>query len=580
MEKNWRNLPSINQKFIDKFPEVNNIVLQLLSNRGLTAQDDIDDFLYPNYDDHIYDPFLFKQMAVAVERLFKAIRHREKLMVYGDYDADGVCSTVILYSALKGLGLDVDVYIPFRESEGYGLNKEVAQRIIDQKFNLVFTVDCGVANAAEIKTLKDAGIETIVLDHHQEPMARPEALAIINPALDDSGYPFSGLAGAGVVFKFVQAILIKQEAENSPIKLPAGFDKWLLDIVAIATVGDLVPLVKENRVFVKYGLMVLEKTKRPGLRKIIEAINNHRILDTQFIGWRLVPRLNAAGRIDHASSSFNLLIAQKEEDIDKLVSALEESNKKRQQITEKILNEAILQIGEPADEKKILWAVGENWPAGVVGLVAGRLTDMFYRPALVISKESNNDSKSIKYVGSGRSIDEFNITDALKQCEKFLLRFGGHSQACGFTVIGEENFKQFQEKLNQIAAAGLANVDLKPILEIEAEVKLIDINWGLWEDMEKFEPFGEGNLKPRLVSYNLKIEQIQAVGNEGKHMRVMVTQDDNPNLHKLIGFSFGEWCAKLNIGDKIDIVFELDLNEWNGNRELQLKIIDLKMSRL
>lgn len=574
MEKQWHSTAVVPQEINDKFPEINTIVLQLLYNRGLTAQEDIDAFLNPNYDVHVGDPFLFKDMDRAVSRLFEAIEKREKVMVYGDYDADGVCSTVILYSALKSLGLEVDIYIPFRHTEGYGLNTKVAQWTVDQKFNLVFTVDCGVSNIDEIALLMDNGVDVVILDHHQEPLARPNAVAIINPALEDSGYSFKRLCGAGVVFKFVQAVILKQEESNSPIKLPPGFDKWMLDLVAIATIGDICPLLGENRVLVKYGLVVLEKMRRPGLKKLVELINGTYVqkIDSQFIGWRVVPRLNAAGRINHASTSFELLIEENVDKAIKLAEELEENNKHRQQITEKALKESISQIGEVTDDVKVLFAVNENWQSGIVGLVSGRLKDLYGRPALAFTKEGD------KYVASGRSVKEFDITAALKKCEDVLVRFGGHAQACGLTVIGDENLEQFKIRLSAIAEEELKDWKPRPTLDIEAEVKLVDINWELWGEMEKFEPFGEGNPKPRFASYNLKIEQIQAIGTDGKHLRAMVTQDENPSLHKLIGFSFGEWCARLNVGDKIDIVFEFDINEWNGNRELQLKIIDMRLS--
>ena len=574
MEKKWQVKPIVDQKIIEQFPEVNSVVLQLLANREIVTQQAMDDFLAPNYDRDVLDPFLFKQMDLAVKRIFTAIHNREKVLVYGDYDADGVCSSSIIFLALKGLGLEVEVYIPFRETEGYGMNKNVVKTIIAQNFSLVVTVDCGISNHEEIAELKAAGIDTVVTDHHQDPLVRPEAVAIINSSLADSGYPFNSLCGAGVAFKLVQALMIYQEKDNSPIKLPIGFDKWLLDLVAIATVGDIVPLLGENRVLVKYGLVVLEKTKRLGIKTLIDQIvtNYDQKIDTQFIGWRLVPRLNATGRLHHASVSFDLLTNDDPLVIAKLATNLDESNKKRQQMTEKALKESLEQLGEVSDDQKILWVVSENWQHGIIGLVAGRLTDRFHRPALAFTKDGD------KYVASGRSVEEFNITSALKECQEFLTRFGGHSQACGLTIIGEENLLKFKEKISAIASEKLAGIELKSAIEIEVEVKLSEINWELWDSLEKFEPFGEANPKPLFLAKAIRIEKVQTVGNDGKHLKVVASQDDLPNFHKLIGFSFGDWCAKLNIGDKIDLVFDLDVNEWNGNRELQLKIIDLKLS--
>ncbi|MEI6288456.1 MAG: single-stranded-DNA-specific exonuclease RecJ [bacterium] len=577
-EKKWQISPKIDQELLEKFPEINSLILQLLNNRNIKTQKDIDAFLNPNYDEQVADPYLFKDMTKAVERLMMAIHNHEKVMIYGDYDADGVCSTVILYQTLKALGLDLDIYIPFRESEGYGLNTKIVQQIINQGFKLIITVDCGVSNKKEIDIFNESEVDVIILDHHDEPLELPSALAIINPSLKNSGYPPNRLCGAGVVFKFVQAIIIHQEKEDSPIKLPFGFEKWLLDLVAIATIGDIVPLINENRILVKYGLTVLAKTKNLGLIKLMEVVNNqYGQLDSEYVGWRLVPRLNAAGRVNHANVSFNLLVSSTEEEAEKWAKTLDDNNKQRQQLTEKMLSDALSQIGEPTDEQKILIAIGDSWPAGVVGLVAGKMCDRFARPALIFGR-STTDEGEIKYTGSGRSIAGFDVTQALKDCHEYILRFGGHPQACGLTIMGDENFEKFKTKISALASERLINIDLSKVLAIDAEIKLKDISWEAINELQKFEPYGEGNREPLFSAYNLNIEQIQTVGNDGKHLKVLVSQDSVPEFHKLIGFSFGEWCAKLNIGDKIDIVFELGINEWNGNREIQLKIEDLKIS--
>jgi single-stranded-DNA-specific exonuclease len=574
--KNWQIKNKIPAEISDSFPKVNNVILQLFYNRGLTDKKQIDDFLNPDFEKQLFDPFLFKDMEQALKRLFIAVEKRERVLVYGDYDADGVCSTGILYAALKGLGLEVETYIPFRETEGYGLNTKIVQQIIDQKFSLVFTVDCGVSNVAEITLLRDAGIDVIVLDHHDEPLELPPAYALINPNIKSSGYPVSPLCGAGVVFKFLQAIIIWQDKVDSSIKLPPGFEKWLLDLVAIATVGDIVPLIGENRVLVKFGLVVLSKTKNLGLKSLMATINNRSNgLDTEYVGWRLVPRLNAAGRINHASAAFYLLSAKTEEEAGKFADILEENNRIRQQMTDKIMLAAEEQLGEVTEDSKALIAVGDSWPAGVVGLVAGRLADKYHRPVLVFSRDRE------KFVASGRSIEEFDITAALKECHDLLARYGGHPQACGLTILGEENFNKFKEKFLGLAEKKLVSQDLRPVVEIEAEIKLSQISWDLIKEIKKFEPFGEGNPQPLFLAKGLNIEQIQTVGADGKHLKVLVSQDnDLKNIHKLIGFSFGDWCVRLKAGDKIDIIFELGVNEWNGNKELQLKIVDLKLSNV
>ncbi len=570
----WQLRPTLDPELPSRFPELNSVILQLLFNRGLVTQEAIDNFLNPGFEEHLFDPYLFKDMEKALVRLFEVINTGGKIMIYGDYDADGVCSTTVLYEAVTGLGANVEIYIPFRDTEGYGLNQKVTQQIIDQKFDLVITVDCGVANVTEVKMFQDSGIDVIILDHHEEPLVLPQPLALINPNVKSCGYPESRLCGAGVAFKFVQAIIKWQEKHDLAVKLPLGFEKWLLDLVAVATVGDIVPLLKENRVLVKYGLVVLEKTKNLGLAKLIELVSQRPgKIDSEYIGWRLVPRINAAGRVNHASAAFYLLTAKTEEEAEKWVGMLDENNKHRQKLTERILIEAEAQVALIGTEAKAIIIDGEDWPTGVLGLAAGRLSDKYHRPALVFSREGD------KYVASGRSIEEFDITATLKQCNDLLERYGGHPQACGLTIIGAEKFAQFKEKFLKLAAEKLTGVELVKSLAVEAEIKLNQVNWQLFDELEKFEPFGEANEKPLFLIKNLRVETVGTVGADGKHLRMMVSQDEDlNNLHKLIGFSFGQWCAQLKAGDQVDIVFELGVNEWNGNRELQLKIVDLKLS--
>lgn len=573
MRKKWQVSTALIDDLLVDFSIDNKIIVQLLYNRGFKDKSAAHDFLNPDYDSQINDPFLFADMDKTTSKILSAIKAQEKIMIYGDYDADGVCATGVLYSALKKLGADVSIRIPFREGEGYGLNMTAAQEIINEGYKLVITVDCGISNKEEIAFFKAHQVEVIVTDHHQTPPALPtDAYAIINPSLESSAYPFKKLCGAGVAFKVVQALIKKQDEFDLAYKIPAGFDKWLLDLVAIATVGDIMPLLGENRLFVKYGLIVLNKTRRQGVMKIIEKVNHYSgQLDTQYIGWRLVPRLNAAGRINHASLAFNLLMAESETEADQLVKKLEEENNKRQVITASILKEAEIAIGEVTD-KRLLVAIGSAWHPGVVGLVAGKISDKYNLPTIIIAQ--NED----KYIGSGRSVAGFDITHALSQCQEYLAKFGGHPQACGFTIVGENNLKSFVEKITVIAQEILIDLDLRQVLKIDSEISLADINWDFYHQLEKFEPFGEANPNPLFLIKNLIIEQIQTVGSDGQHLRAMVSQVDHPVIHKIIGFSFGDWCAQLKVGDKINAVFEIGVNDWNNNRELQLKIIDLERS--
>lgn len=567
-EMNWQVAPVVPKDFSDKFPEINPIVLQLLFNRGINTQTAIDEFLNPDYSVDIHDPFLFRDMAKAVKRILEAIQNKEKIVVYGDYDADGVTSSAVMVETLTKLGADVEVYIPYRETEGYGLNDEAALELAKQGVSLIVTVDCGISNVKEINLLNQNNIDVIVTDHHHEPPQLPNAFAIINPNVEAETYPFRSLAGVGVAFKVAQGLVLKhKEYKVEPI--PEGWEKWLLDLVAIGTVADMQILLGENRTLVSYGLVVMRKNNRLGLSELLKSTSaDIATADEQIIGWQISPRLNAAGRLNHASSAYQLLITKDQAEAAKLTEELNQTNQERQRLTEKVKTEAREALGEFNGEK-ILIAVGTDWPTGVVGLVAGRITDQYNRPALVISHYNG------EIIGSGRSIKEFNIIEALDDCREYLVRYGGHAQACGFTVKDEANLELFIKKINELAAKTLAGKDIAKSLFVDAAVELEGVDWHLFSQLEKFSPHGVGNYKPRFVAHDLNIKETQSIGKDGRHLRLMV-QHKTQVIRKTIGFTFGPWHDKLKPGDKVDIVFEVDVNQWNGNRELQLKIIDLK----
>ncbi|OGY57419.1 MAG: single-stranded-DNA-specific exonuclease RecJ [Candidatus Buchananbacteria bacterium RIFCSPLOWO2_02_FULL_46_11b] len=566
--KRWVIAPAVKPEFANQFPEINPLILRLLYNRGIDSQKKVDEFLLPDYGENLYDPFLLKDMEKAVKRIFQAVEKKEKILVYGDYDADGVTSSAILVEAITALGAPVEVYIPYRETEGYGLNQEAAGELIKQKIQLLITVDCGISNVAEVETLNQGGVDVIITDHHHPPEVLPKPFATINPHLE-AEYPFHGLAGCGVAYKLVQALVLRQ-ADYKVNQLETGFEKWLLDLVAIGTIADMQPVLSENRVLVKYGLIVLQKTKRLGLLKLIELMSSNLTeIDERVVGWQIAPRLNAAGRLNHASSAYQLLITEDLGEAQKLADELNQTNRDRQQLTDKINTEAKVVLGEVKDQK-ILVVIGEGWPTGLVGLVAGRLTDEYHRPSLVISRYNG------EIIGSGRSIEAFNIIEALEQCRPNLSRFGGHAQACGFTVKDEKNLAEFKDKIIELAQNQLTEQDIVPVINIDLQVSLEDIDWPLVEELEKFKPFGEDNLKPKFLAKDLTVTGLQSLGADGKHMRLMVKHNTSA-IRKTIGFCFGSWCAKLKAGDKVDLVFEVDINEWNGNKEIQLKIVDLAL---
>jgi single-stranded-DNA-specific exonuclease len=568
--KHWRVADPVPTDVRQRFPELSPIVLQLLWNRGLRTQAAIDEFLNPDWGSDIHDPFRFTQMRKVVDRIQRAIAAKEKVIVHGDYDADGVCSSAVLHTTLKALGADVDVYLPHREREGYGLNLQTIDHLHDvHKANLIITCDCGTSNVVEVARARELDMDVIITDHHHEPAKRPDAFAIINPQLNDSGYPFPHLAGSGVAFKVAQALIRSTPSDTVGEQSKEGFEKWLLDFVAISTVTDFMPLIGENRTLVKYGLVVLRKSPRPGIRALAEAMSSRQEnFDTTTIGFQIGPRLNAAGRMDHASTAFRLLISTDAEEAKAIAAALNQSNLDRQKLTESIVQQAKKSIGEVTPARKLLAAVGDGWPVGVVGLVAGKLTDVNHRPVLVMAKQGD------EVVGSGRSIPGYDITDALLRHKHLLTRFGGHAGACGFTMPAE-NATAFVRGMEEDAAKRLTERDLQDVVRVDIDLALPDVTWSLLDTIEQLEPYGEGNPKPTFSCRGMVVTELQPVGKEGKHLRIVVNHTV-PEPRKFIAFGGGEKYGKdLTVGDKVDAVFTVDRNEWNGTAELQLKVVDL-----
>ena len=594
MQKRWQINSKAPNDFIKQFPEYPALVLQLLFNRNIRDQSAIDEFFNPDYEEGLYDPFLMKGMKRAVERIFKAVRNKEKIIVFGDYDADGLTSAAVLVKILEALGARPDVYIPDRAKEGYGLNLEAIRRFKELGVKLIITVDCGVSDFEEVELACQLGIEVIITDHHWVGEKLPRAFAILNPKQDDCQYPFKELAGVGVAYKLAQGLVYKLKAcpeqsrriKNEKLKINEGFEKWLLDLVAIGTVADCVPLVGENRILVKYGLIVLGKTQRIGLKTLMKNAgiinNNHLPLTTYEINFVIAPRLNAAGRMDHANHAYKLLISESLEEAKQLSEKLEEKNYQRQKITEKIVREVKSRL---SGKEKIIFEGNENWPVGVVGLVASKLVDEANCPALIFSKGKKQS------IGSGRSIHSFNLIEAISRCSKHLCEFGGHRGAAGFT-LDNSKLVDFKDQLEAIAGEEIQSENLVPVINIDAEINSEDINWNIYDQIAKFSPFGEGNPKPLFLVRNLKISQMRIVGNGGKHLKLKLTaqrggngniavssQDSLQKTFDAIGFSFGGCIKKINQGDLVDVVFELIADEWNGMRQLQLKIIDLKKSK-
>lgn len=569
MKKRWKVAKKVDDNMINLGNDINPITAQLLYNRGIVDGSDVRDFLFPDYKS-ISDPFLFPDINKIIDKIKDCIDRKDKITVYGDYDADGVTSSVVLVSSLKRLGAECDSYIPDRSKEGYGLNKSAIEDLVKSGTKLIITVDCGISNYDEVEFAKSVGVDVIVTDHHHIPEKIPDCL-IINPNLEDD-YPSKTLAGVGVAFKLSQALL--KNLGNGEFSSEA-FEKWLLDLVAIGTIADCVPLIGENRVLTKFGLVVLNKTQRSGLRALMEKSSTSiGEVDSTMVSFRLSPRINAAGRMSHAKKSFDLLISDSLDSANNLVDELNEINSERQKVTEKTVRNIISNIGDDNKDNAIV-VLEKDCPIGIVGLVAGRISDFYGKPSFIATEQNG------KITGSGRSVPEFNVINFLEEISDLFLRFGGHAQACGFTIKDKELFGEFKNKALEISNREIGGRELMPILNIDAEIKLSNIDWGFWGDIEKFSPFGQENQRPVFLTRNLKVLSSREVGQNGNHLKVFVNnhlEDVNCSLD-CIGFGLSQyWRGKLNPGDLIDLVYHIDENRWNGNRDIQLKILDLKHS--
>lgn len=573
MEKNWQLASPLTASDREKFPELPAVVLQLLWNRGINTQEKIDEFLNPDYSTDIHDPFLFQDMKKTVERINQAIAKDELIVIHGDYDADGVCASAILYSTLKILGAKhLDVFLPDRELEGYGVNKNTIEVIASAQTKLLITCDCGISNKPEVELANQLGMDVIITDHHTVPKDLPPAYSIIHSKMPGDTYPDQGLSGGAVAFKLTQALLKSQNKVDGD-----KYEKWLLDLVAISLVGDMMPLVGEARTLTRYGLIVLNKTKRLGLKHLIEIARLNKDLNTHNIGFQIAPRLNAAGRMKHANTALQLLLTEDNDEALELARELDSNNQKRQKETAKMMAEAEEIITkEKQTDNPVIFVLHQDWPIGLIGLVASRLCDAHYRPVIVMTQKDG-------YIqGSGRSIDEINIISKITELKKYFAKFGGHPQACGFTFTEDADLTKFKDEFSQLVGTEIKKKKIVPILPVDAVLDLNAINWDMYDLLQKFEPFGEANPEPSYWLKGLQVAGVDSMGAQNQHLKLLVKQD-NGVARKIVGFCFGDekkagknWCTALKPGDIIDAVVQISVNEWNGNRELQLKLIDIK----
>ena len=602
MQKHWQIIDIPQDE--DRDPALANIhpvAARMLKRRGLKTSEEIENFLKPDWERDIHDPFLFTQMPACVERIFTAVERAEHIVVHGDYDADGVTGSVVLASTIQMLSealssrdehderdersandekflnvipisdtsVSLDIYIPHREREGYGLNMQTVDRIIERGAHLLVTVDCGIANASEITKLRENGIDSIVVDHHQFGEQIPDAICI-HPGIPNESYPFKNLAAVGVAWKVAHALVI--EAQKREIQIPPGWEKWLLDLVSIATVTDIVPLIGENRALEVYGLKVLNKLRRPGFKALVNTANWKKgELNSESVGFVIGPRINAAGRMEHAFLAVDLLLEQNHERSALKAAKLETVNKTRQKATECLMKEAE-HFTKSQDQYSLIFAWSESWSPSLVGLAAGRYTDKFGKPAIFVGKHDG------VWIGSGRSIPGYNITEAVREAgEKLLTRYGGHAQACGFSLESDENIRLFADAMREHAAKALPLENLKPILQIETQINLEDLTMDFLDTLNSFEPFGEANPKPLFMSVGLTVTDSSLVGAGQNHIRAQLA-DETGRRQKFIGFYKADLKDSFTPGQKVDIVYEISKTDWNGRSEIQCKIIDARAS--
>ncbi len=565
-EKKWQIAPPAPASYLATFSQYPPLIAQLLFNRGITQPSAVEQFLQG--DDVDYNPFDMKGVNQAVTRLRRALRQEEPIAIYGDFDADGVTATALLVETLTALGGNVRAYIPHRVDEGYGLNLGALEKLAKAGVRLVVTVDCGIRSVKEVAYGVKQGLEIIITDHHSVGDQLPPALTAINPKQPDCPYPFKELAGVGIAFKLAQALLRSHQRVPITSQAVRLVEEDLLDLVALGTVADLVPLLDENRALVQKGLVKLNEPQRPGVLSLVQQSGlKLGKIDAEAISYGLGPRVNAAGRLAHAGTAYELLVTRYPGEADQLATELNRLNQQRQQVTRETQAEAMEKALADGDVP-LLFAASPNFIEGVVGLAAGRLAEEFYRPSVVarIGKTSCR--------GSARSIPEFHITKALDQCADLLVRYGGHAAAAGFTV-SRKNLTPLANRLKRLAEKALAGQTLQPVVAIDAEVNLGQLNRHFYNWLIRLAPFGYANPPPLFASRRLRVVRARTVGVHQNHLKLYLS--DGRITWDAIAFRQGDWFARLPTW--IDVAYHFELNEWNNQERFQLNVQDIRASQ-
>lgn len=559
------------QDYISKTSQISPLIARILINRGVKTIEGVRDFLTASLNE-LYNPFLLPDMKEAVERIRLAIKSGERILIYGDYDVDGVTATSLLYLFFKEIGYEASYYIPNRLRDGYGLKEDAISRIKEQGIDLIITADCGTTSHSAVKKAKDFGMDVIITDHHEPPQTLPEAYAVVNPSRFDSLYPFRELAGVGVALKLAQGIFsCLNNSSSSVSSLSCPLEPMLykfLDLVALGTVADISSLTGENRKLIKKGLKLLSKAERKGIAalKIVSNLDGSDI-SVGTIGFTLAPRINAAGRLDEANIGVMLLTTASEEEAMRCAKILDVKNRERQMIEDNILNEAIERIDSSIDIKHVKAIVlsSDKWHQGVIGIIASKIVDRYYRPTILISVNENGIGK-----GSARSIPGFHLYQGLSECQSYLEAFGGHKYAAGLS-IRKENIDSFSERINEVVASSMKKEDFIPKLYIDGELDVKALNFNLLKEIERLEPFGVGNPEPVFAVTDAEVLYPKIVGSN--HLKFKLRQGNAGA--DAIGFNMGRFIDRFN-DEKVDVAVTPKLNEWQGTLTVQMKIKDIK----
>ncbi|MHB8853827.1 MAG: single-stranded-DNA-specific exonuclease RecJ [Ignavibacteriaceae bacterium] len=567
LKKRWKINEIENEYLISSLADslsISDVLAKLLILRNITDFDKAKIFFRPSLD-FLYNPFLMDGMEVATYRVIQALTENQLICIYGDYDVDGTCSTALLYLFLKELGANVEFYIPKRLTEGYGISKSAIDYVKDRGTALLISVDCGITAIEEADYVKELGIDLIICDHHQPKEKIPDALAVLDPLKPNCNYPFKYLSGAGVAFKLAQGVAERIGKRDLPFKY--------LDLVSLAAAADIVSLVDENRVLVKEGINLINTNPRPGIEALMESSNNkHGSLTSGQIVFTIAPRINAVGRLGDAERAVQLLITNEKDKAFELAKVLESENYQRRKIDEDTFDDALEILENSSDENDGAAIIlhQENWHPGVIGIVASRLVERYYRPTIMLTTVDGVAK------GSARSISNFNIYEALKKCDDLLIHFGGHKAAAGLAVE-LENIDEFKLKFNQIVKESISEEDLSPEIHIDSKLKFSEITPKFLRIMEQFAPFGPGNMRPVFLSEGVEVANTPRIVGTN-HLVMSLKQAGCDRNFDAIGFKMGEYLNIVNSHSSlIDIVYNIDKNERDGRIFTQLKLKDIKL---